>query len=428
MNNIFLYLVLGIIIGFIPVLILCLKKIKSADKKEDKQKAESPIVNAIAKPAAPAVSNADTMSRLEEKIWQEEETAFIFKLIEKISLSLNNREIAKYIIEEVCKFLNIQHCLLVLLDQGREKIKVKYVIGIKEDQIKDDYFKNGESISGLVIKNNEPLLINNLDNEPWFKTINKEDYLKGAFISVPLSIKNTALGVINVCNKKTGEAFTSEDLSFLINVARVGAIAFQNVELHEQMQDSYLKTMTALAAAIDARDPYTRTHSENVTRYSLLIAKAINYNLVDSETLRRAGLLHDIGKIGIRDEILLKPGKLTEEEFVQIKLHSVKGEGIVKSLVFLREVSCLVRHHHERYDGRGYPDGICGQGIELGARILAVADAFDAMTSNRPYRKRLSLEQAIEELKRNRGLQFDPEITDHFLKILEEQPQIVEDF
>ena len=415
MNNIFLSLIIGFVIGFVLALIIFARKIKATHKQREDLSREIKIID---------LPESSTMSKLEKKIRYEEEIAFIFRLIEEISLNLNKEEIAKHIVWEVRKFLDIEQCLLILLDERQDELKIKYAIGVEEEIIKNTNLGKGESVSGWVISNNQPLIINSLDKETWFKEINKEDYFRSSFISVPLSVENKALGVINACNKRTGEVFTKEDLSFLANVARVGAIAFQDVRLYEQMQESYLKTITALADAIDAKDHYTKRHSENVTRYSLIIAERMSCTLAEIETIRRAGLLHDIGKIGIKDKILFKPDKLTPEEFEQIKLHPLKGEAIVKSLSFLTDVSILIRHHHERYGGGGYPDGISGYRIERGARILAVADSFDAMRSDRPYRKRLSLEETIEELKQNQGTQFDPQIIDVFLEILQENPDI----
>jgi putative nucleotidyltransferase with HDIG domain len=212
----------------------------------------------------------------------------------------------------------------------------------------------------------------------------------------------------------------------LINVARIAAIAFQDSRLHEQIQEDYLKTMMTLAVILDARDPYTKRHSENVTRYSVAIAREMGFGSAQIETIRRSSLLHDIGKIGIRDDILLKPGKLSPEEFEQIKIHPLKSQEIVSSLPFLKEVALLVRHHHERFDGKGYPDGKSGEDIELGARIMAVSDSFDAMTTDRPYRKKLPLDQAVNELINCKGTQFDPKVVEHFISILKSNPKIVE--
>lgn len=407
--SIVLSLIIGFIIGFVVARI-----IPRMNKSTE------------ALPSQTKIAENHLESKLEEKIYLEEEISFISNLNEKISLSLDRNEIARNIVEEVNRFLNTQKCVLLLLDKDAEALRINYAIGVSKDAIKNYLFKKGESISGWVLVNNEPLIVVDPDKESWFKKINREEYLKGSFICVPLSIKDEVFGVLNVCDKKTNQPFKKEDLIFLTNVARVGAIAFQNIRLREEIQEGYLKTITSLALAIDAKDPYTKRHSENVTKYSLAIAKEIGLNTAETELLRRAGLLHDIGKIGIKDEILFKFGKLTLEEFAEIKLHPVKGEMIVKSLPFLKEVSILIRHHHERYDGRGYPDGINGNKIELGASILAVADSLEAMISDRPYRKRLSLESAIEELKRGKATQFNPIVVDNFLKILQQNPDIVQ--
>ena len=278
----------------------------------------------------------------------------------------------------------------------------------------------------MIFRSKEPLCVNDLKTNSYYQSLSQEPYLENSFISVPLLMKGMPIGALNVTAKKTSTPFTGRDEELLINVARMGAIAFQNSRLHEQIQADYLKTMMTLAVILDARDPYTKRHSENVTRYSVAIAKEMGFNPAQIEIIRRSGLLHDIGKIGIRDDILLKPGKLTNEEFEQIKIHPVKSQEIVSSLPFLKEVAMLVRHHHERYDGKGYPDGKSGEDIELGSRIMAVSDSFDAMTTDRPYRKRLPLEEAIAELIRCKGTQFDPKVVDNFIAILQNNPKIAE--
>ncbi|MCM8820029.1 MAG: HD-GYP domain-containing protein, partial [Candidatus Omnitrophica bacterium] len=166
-------------------------------------------------------------------------------------------------------------------------------------------------------------------------------------------------------------------------------------------------------------------HSENVTRYSVAIAEEMKLPYKDIETIKQAALLHDIGKIGIRDEVLLKTAKLDEREYEQIKTHPLKAQQILESLSFLKDISAIIRHHHERFDGKGYPDGLSDVQIELGARIIAVADTFDAMTTDRPYRKALTLEEAIEELQKAKNTQLDPEIVDYFIKILKTNPEIL---
>ena len=191
--------------------------------------------------------------------------------------------------------------------------------------------------------------------------------------------------------------------------------------LYEDLRSTYLRTIRALAQAIDMRDHYTHSHSENVSRYAVGIGREMGYTIKDIEMLRDAAELHDIGKIGISDMILLKPAGLTAEEWELIKKHPQIGAQILEPLTFLSDVIEQVRQHHEHYDGSGYPGGKKGDDILLGARILHVADAYDSMVSARSYRKTpLSRDQAIAELQKHSGTQFDPKVVDAFLKIVYE--------
>ncbi len=188
--------------------------------------------------------------------------------------------------------------------------------------------------------------------------------------------------------------------------------------LYEDLRETYMRTIKALAHAIDARDHYTYSHSDNVARYAEIIARQMNVELPYLENIKDACQLHDLGKIGVHDNVLGKPGALTQEEFNEIKKHSEKGAQILEPLKFLDNVIDIVKHHHERWDGKGYPDGLKGEAIPLGSRIMAVADSYDAMVSARPYRKvGLSMNEAIEEIKRNSGVQFDPNVVEAFLKV-----------
>lgn len=192
-------------------------------------------------------------------------------------------------------------------------------------------------------------------------------------------------------------------------------------KLYEDLKETYMRTIKALAHAIDARDHYTFSHSDNVTRYAEMIAKQMNIDMSYVEDIKDACQLHDLGKIGVHDSVLSKPGLLSPEEFEEIKLHSQKGAQILEPLKFLERVIDIVRHHHERWDGKGYPDGLKGEQIPLGARVMAVADSYDAMVSARPYRKvGLSKQEAIEEVKKNSGVQFDPKVVEAFLKIVDQ--------
>ncbi|MFC1709872.1 HD domain-containing phosphohydrolase [Candidatus Omnitrophota bacterium] len=190
-------------------------------------------------------------------------------------------------------------------------------------------------------------------------------------------------------------------------------------QLYEDLRDTYMRTIKALAQAIDARDHYTHSHSDNVARYAELIAKEYGLDTQKIEEILDACQLHDLGKIGIHDYILVKPGKLTFEEFEEVKLHALKGAQILEPLTFLEGVIKIVKQHHERYDGGGYPFGLKGEQIDIGARIMSVADTYDAMTSARPYRMQpLNKEETIQEIRKESGKQFDSKVVDVFLKVV----------
>ncbi len=184
-----------------------------------------------------------------------------------------------------------------------------------------------------------------------------------------------------------------------------------------QIQDTYWESVQSLAEALEARDPYTRRHSELVTRYSVAIAQKMGLATNMVKDIRQAALLHDIGKIGIRESIFLKEGPLTPEERAIMETHSAISAQILKPLRFLEKIIPIVYHHHERYDGKGYPDGLKGEDIPLGARIIAVADTFEAMTADRPYRKALPVDVAYQEIEKNAETQFDPKAVAVFLEI-----------
>jgi putative two-component system response regulator len=189
------------------------------------------------------------------------------------------------------------------------------------------------------------------------------------------------------------------------------------VSAYFDLQQMSLDVVRSLALALDARDHYTRGHSEWVAKYSVQIARALSCSDQDVEKLELAALLHDVGKIGVRDSILRKPAKLSREEFAAVQRHPVSSAEIIQPVAYLRELVPAVRHHHERYDGKGYPEGLTGEAIPFSARIITVADAFEAMTSDRPYRKALSFEKAMAEIRRCRGSQFDPVIVEAFLSL-----------
>ena len=195
-------------------------------------------------------------------------------------------------------------------------------------------------------------------------------------------------------------------------------LARRSFELYTKMRKMYLETIRALAAAIDAKDPYTKGHSERVAETAVVLAQELNLSDREIENIEYTALLHDIGKIGIKDNILSKKGSLTDQEFDKIKEHTIMGAKIIEPVDFLKNSYKAIYHHHERYNGKGYPDGIKSEDIPMLARIIAVADAYDAMGSDRPYRKKFRQDKIMKELTEQSGKQFDPEVVKALISVL----------
>ena len=206
------------------------------------------------------------------------------------------------------------------------------------------------------------------------------------------------------------------------SISQMNLIKQINMELketYEKLENAYMESIETLRLAVDAKDIYTRGHSDRVSEYCVLIGKKLGLPEEDIKALKIGGLFHDIGKIGVPDSVLLKEEKLTDEEYSQIKNHPSIGAHILSTATIFADILPIVKHHHEKYDGTGYPSKLSGESIPYLARIAALADTFDAMSSKRPYRDALSIEVIKEEIKKNKGTQFDPKLADVFLDILE---------
>lgn len=239
--------------------------------------------------------------------------------------------------------------------------------------------------------------------------------------------KGVELHSLMVAQRKTSQIFKEQNLSLqkqnTLLARRIEESTKNLSRLYEDLHSTYLRTIKVLAHAIEAKDHYTHSHSENVAKYAVMIAEEMHLSLAQIETIREACSLHDLGKIGIEDNILSKTSSLTAEEWENIKRHPLIGPQILEPLTFLREVIDLVRQHHEHYNGTGYPFGLKGEEILLGARIIHLADAYEAMRSARSYRKEpLTKQDTIAEVKRQRGMQFAPEVVDAFLRIADKLP------
>ncbi|MEA2708328.1 MAG: hypothetical protein QOF78_929 [Phycisphaerales bacterium] len=270
-----------------------------------------------------------------------------------------------------------------------------------------------------------PLLVNNLLADKTFAWLG--EYAK-QIIAVPLQREDQILGCLFGIDKLTGE-FDSVDSKLLNSIANESAIYLENVTLFADVHGLMMGLLHSLTSAVDAKDAYTCGHSERVALLSRHLAKQIKLTDHEVERIYMAGLLHDVGKIGVPEAVLQKPGKLTPEEFDQMKKHPAIGARILADIKQIKDIIPGVLHHHERYDGKGYPTGLCGEDIPLMGRILCLADCFDAMTSNRTYRKALPLEVALMEIRRCSGTQFDPGLAEAFLRTdVEEFRELLRDY
>lgn len=238
-------------------------------------------------------------------------------------------------------------------------------------------------------------------------------------MGVPLKIREKVFGVVTAFVEESPYRFNEKDLYYLSFMAQKAADTAENIALYETISENLFSTLRAFVKAVEARDAYTKEHSNRVAEMAVVIGREMGCSEEELNLLNFAGRLHDIGKIGIRDNILLKPGRLTDEEFEIIKEHPAIGAMIVSQLGLWDRETQIIRHHHERFDGSGYPDRLKGVAIPFLARIMSVADAYDAMASDRAYRKKLDLSQVVTIIKEGSGAQFDPRVVDAFLNLVE---------
>lgn len=368
---------------------------------------------------------ADLAAELEQKNSNLEHAINRLSTIYKIGLAINSTmdidRLFNLIVRSTISTLDAQIGYIILYDKDQQSLKVTNLIGNGKLIAPQKAIKMKESsVSTWVVNNRQPLLIADINQTPQFDRFSELGYERKTVICAPLMAMDEIIGTISVVNKTDNTQFYSYELEMLTTIAAQAAIAIKNATLYDKQQQTYLNTIQALVTAIEASDSYTKGHSERVTRYSVEIGRRINLSTDRLQILERAAILHDIGKIGIDLSLLHKEGKLSAHDVNELQMHPIIGMKILEPIEFLKDVRTCIGQHHERFDGMGYPHRIkhCDQLLE--SRIIGVADAFDAMTSDRPYRKALTLDVAIAELAENSGTQFDPAIVEIFVAILEE--------
>lgn len=358
-------------------------------------------------------------ANLKKKI---KELSALYEVGKSVTSTLHLDEVLKLITRKAAKIMNASSCSLRLLDNSRHELVLKCAYGLNPNLFKiKKILKIGESIAGRVVKSGTPCIINELSKERHYKYphLVRQKGLR-SLVTVPLVQRNEIIGVLSIYSKKPCK-YTREDVNLLSMLANQAAVAIENARLYEQVKTGYLNTIKTLSNIIDAKDSYTCGHSERVMDHCMDISKMLGFSHHDTEILRYASLLHDIGKIGIDVGILRKPSTLDKEEWKIMVMHPILGSGIVEKIGFLSDLAPIILRHHERYDGKGYPGKLRKDNIPLGARILAVADAYESMVSDRPYRKGLSASKARQELLKCSGSQFDPNIVKIFLRILDKK-------
>ncbi|MDY6794367.1 MAG: GAF domain-containing protein [Actinomycetota bacterium] len=374
------------------------------------------LLSALAVQAALAIHNSRLYSDLEDRIG---ELHAIFEIDKAITSAIDLETVLQQIVQMSIGLLDAKISSIMLLDDSNEELIIAAAHGLSEQYINKGPIKVGESIAGKVILEGRPDSVLDIREDPRhvYSDYAREEGLC-SLLSVPLNLKERVVGVLNIYTDKPHD-FSQHEKNLFTSLASQAAIAIENARLFESLEEIYIEVITALASAIDARDSYTHGHSHRVTEYAVLIAEQLNLAPAEVDIIRNASILHDVGKIGIKEDILKKPGRLTEDERREMEYHPFIGTKILQSVKLLEPVLPLVYHHHERYDGNGYPDGLKGDEIPLGARIISVADAFESMTSDRPYRKALPVEEALAELRHGSSRQFDPHIVEVFLVMAE---------
>jgi response regulator RpfG family c-di-GMP phosphodiesterase len=333
--------------------------------------------------------------------------------------SLDFQEVVSTVMDKVIEVLKAERgCLMIVGDD--HETKVVAARGLDRTAIAADRFACSRSVVRRVIESRESILTDNLTEDSRFagiKTVIFSDVR--SMIATPILFQDRVRGLIYVDtslrNPLLVEGFNEDMVRLLEAIANQAAGAIENARLYNMKKEIIL----VLANAIEAKDSYTRGHIERVCSYCLAIARELGLSPGDVSDLEISSFLHDVGKIGVPDAVLQKPGRLTDEERLEMEKHSVLGEALVLPIDVPRRVKLSIRQHQERWDGKGYPDGTHGEDIELFARIIAVADTWDAMTSDRPYRKALDRQIAVDEMKRSSGTQLDPTIVGAFLRAVE---------
>ena len=366
-----------------------------------------------------AVDRAINSSRLKKENIRLKALIPLFEISKLLVTEIDLAHLFKIITEVLVKEFSVDRVSLMLIEESSGTLLIRASHGLSSEVALKARRKEGEGVSGLVLKHRKPLIISagkHPDPEV-MATINREN-MPVSSMSVPLIGKNKLFGVLNV-SKFAGAPFSTSDLQIALILSSQVVTAMENAALYENLRENYFRTVQALVAAVEAKDPYTRWHSANVAKYAVSVARDMGMTPSQLEEIHIAAILHDMGKIGISELIISKPTELDQEEYDIMKDHPAHGIRILEPIGFSPVIINAIYQHHERFDGKGYPQGLMGEEITLAARILNVADTIDAMVSERPYRSRISIPGVLQELEREAGGQFDPRVAESARRLIE---------
>lgn len=340
-----------------------------------------------------AVSKAFQRRRLEEENARLKQLAGLFEVSQKLSGTIEKDVLSNLLLKSAIAQTQAERGGVWLVDESGE-IRRAVTMGDNSDLKK---------MVGKAAQKGKPLSMASDEGETIF---------------LPLKMGKKVLGVMTLQKGKLGTSFSPGDRELLSLLANQAAISLENSHLFSNLQDAYFSIIKSLSLLLEANDPYIKGHSRRVTELCLKLGKRFDLEEKDVELLREAAPLHDIGKVAISNEILHKRENLSPADWEAIKSHPVVADEVLAPIGFLRQARKIVRHHHEREDGKGYPDGLTGEELDLPTKIIIVADAYDAMASDRPYRGRLSKERIVEEFKKGEGTQFAPQVVHSLLEII----------
>lgn len=347
-------------------------------------------------------------------------TNTLYKTTESILATANKNEMLAHCLKNF-KIINSVDFVSVTTITKNNGDDIQQDIRMDNNEFSYNILVAGEddTIIGKALNSNKYLHITDIDNDDDKKIVDGRllPYSIKSLIASPIIINGSPVGTLNI-GAYEPNAFSDEDISIIKRFAILTTNAMHNVSLHEKMEGAYLDTVLALSNAIDAKSPWTQNHSVGVANLAVKVAKELGLDDTFIKDLNLGVLLHDIGKIGIRDDILNKSSALTQKERVIMAKHVIYGANIIEPIDQLKHIVPIVKHHHENFDGTGYPGKLAGDEIPLGARIVNVADSFEAMTTTRPYSKKLTLEEAKKEMHDCAGRQFDPEIVEALIRVL----------